>query len=317
MDHGKALSVTAADTAGIALAPAHARSMMRVAVAAVGVAALLVVMKTVAYIVTDSIAMMASLADSALDVFASSVNLLAIRHALTPADAEHRFGHGKAEPLAGLGQGAFIAGSAAFLVIESVSRLIAPHPIEYPLVGLVVMGVSIAATVVLVIAQRIVVDRTGSVAVGADRMHYLGDIVTNAGVILGIVLSAQFHLLVADPVIGLCVAAILSWSALHVFRQSYDQLMDRELPDAERDRIKALVRAHPEVKSMHDLRTRAAGVHQFIQFHIELEPAMPLVRAHEISDAVEADVLAAFPHAEVIIHQDPAGLEQPKPLAAS
>ena len=217
--------------------------MIRVAVAAVAVAAILVAMKAVAYIVTDSIAMMASLADSALDVFASFVNLLAIRHALTPADREHRFGHGKAEPLAGLGQGAFIAGSAAFLVIEAVSRLIAPHPIEYPLVGLAVMAVSIVTTIALVIAQRIVVKRTGSIAVGADRMHYLGDIVTNVGVILGIILSAQFGILIADPIIGIVVAAILAWSAVHVFRQSYDQLMDRELPDADRDRIKEIVRA--------------------------------------------------------------------------
>jgi ferrous-iron efflux pump FieF len=291
--------------------------MIRVAVAAVAVAAVLVAMKAVAYIVTDSIAMMASLADSALDVFASFVNLLAIRHALTPADREHRFGHGKAEPLAGLGQGAFIAGSAAFLVIEAVSRLIAPHPIEYPLVGLAVMGVSIATTIVLVIAQRIVVKRTGSIAVGADRMHYLGDIVTNAGVIVGIIASAQFGILIADPVIGIVVAAILAWSAVHVFRQSYDQLMDRELPDADRDRIKEIVRAHREVKSLHDLRTRMAGVSTFIQLHIELDPEIKLLRAHEISDAVEADLMAAFPRAEVIIHQDPAGVEMPVPLAVT
>ena len=291
--------------------------MIRVAIAAVAVAALLVAMKTVAYIVTDSIAMMASLADSALDVFASFVNLLAIRHALTPADREHRFGHGKAEPLAGLGQGAFIAGSAAFLVIESVSRLIAPHPIEYPLLGLAVMAVSIATTVVLVIAQRIVVLRTGSIAVGADRMHYLGDIVTNAGVIVGIIASSEFGILVADPLIGLVVAAILAWSAIHVFRRSYDQLMDRELPDADRDRIKQIVRRHHDVRNMHDLRTRMAGVHTFIQLHIELDPDIKLVRAHEISDAVEAELLAAFPRAEVIIHQDPAGVEMPVPLAAT
>lgn len=295
----------------------HGRMMIRVAVAAVAVAAVLVAMKAVAYIVTDSIAMMASLADSALDVFASFVNLLAIRHALTPADREHRFGHGKAEPLAGLGQGAFIAGSAAFLVIEAVSRLIAPHPIEYPLVGLAVMGVSIVTTIVLVVAQRIVVKRTGSIAVGADRMHYLGDIVTNAGVILGIILSAQFGILIADPIIGILVAAILAWSAVHVFRQSYDQLMDRELPDADRDRIKEIVRTHREVKSLHDLRTRMAGVNTFIQLHIELDPDIKLLRAHEISDAVEADLLAAFPRAEVIIHQDPAGVEMPVPLAVT
>ena len=295
----------------------HGPMMIRVAIAAVAVASLLVVMKTIAYIVTDSIAMMASLADSALDVFASFVNLLAIRHALTPADREHRFGHGKAEPLAGLGQGAFITGSAAFLVIESVSRLIAPHRIEFPLVGLAVMVVSIVTTIFLVVAQRMVVRKTGSIAVGADRMHYLGDIVTNAGVILGIVASAQFGILVADPIIGMVVAVILAISAVHVFRQSYDQLMDRELPDADRDRIKEIVRTHRDVRSLHDLRTRMAGVNTFIQLHIELDPDIKLVRAHEISDEVEADIMAAFPRAQVIIHQDPAGVEMPVPLAAT
>ena len=295
----------------------NGRMMMRVAMAAVGVATLLVVMKTIAYIVTDSIAMMASLADSALDVATSSVNLLAIRHALTPADREHRFGHGKAEPLAGLGQGAFIAGSAAFLVIEATSRLIAPHPIEHPLVGLIVMGLSIGTTVVLVIAQRIVVARTGSIAVAADRMHYVGDIATNLGVVGGIVAADQFGILIADPIIGIIVAAILTVSAWHVFRQSYDQLMDRELPETDRDKIKAIVRANAEVRDVHDLRTRAAGVNQFIQFHIELDPAISLVRAHEISDAVELEVCRAFPQADVIIHQDPAGVEQPAALAVT
>ena len=296
---------------------AHGPMMIRVAIAAVGVAAALVIMKTIAYILTDSIAMMASLADSALDVFTSSVNLLAIRHALMPADREHRFGHGKAEPLAGLGQGAFITGSAAFLVIESVSRLVAPHAIEHPWLGLGVMAVSIGTTVILVIAQRIVVSNTGSVAVGADRMHYIGDIVTNAGVILGIVASTEFGILVADPIIGMAVAAILTWSAVHVFRQSYDQLMDRELPDSDREKIKAVVRAHREVRSLHDLRTRMAGVNTFIQLHIELDPDIKLIRAHEISDAVEADLMAAFPRAEIIIHQDPAGVEMPVPLAVT
>jgi ferrous-iron efflux pump FieF len=295
----------------------HAPLMRHAAIASVSVAVGLVTLKAIAFFLTNSVSMLASLADSALDLFASVLNLVAIRSTLTPADEEHRFGHGKAEPLAGLGQGAFIAGSAAFLVIEAVSRLIAPHTIEYPLVGLAVMAVSIVTTIVLVIAQRMVVKRTGSIAVGADRMHYLGDIVTNAGVILGIILSAQFGILIADPIIGILVAAILAWSAVHVFRQSYDQLMDRELPDADRDRIKDIVRAHREVRSLHDLRTRMAGVNTFIQLHIELDPDIKLLRAHEISDAVEADLMAAFPRAEVIIHQDPAGVEMPVPLAVT
>ena len=150
--------------------------MQKTAWAAVGVAAFLILIKLVAYLLTDSIAMLASLADSALDVFASSINLLAIRHALTPADYEHRFGHGKAEPMAGLMQGAFIAGSVAFLTIESVGRLMAPHPIEHGMVALGVMAVSIAATIALVAVQQITVARTGSIAISADRMHYVGDL---------------------------------------------------------------------------------------------------------------------------------------------
>jgi ferrous-iron efflux pump FieF len=307
--------VSSAAAAGNHNLAAHGALMTRAAWAAVGVAALLIVLKTVAYIVTDSIAMMASLADSALDLFASSINLLAIRHALTPADREHRFGHGKAEPLAGLVQAAFIAGSVAFLMIESASRLVEPHRIEQGWLALIIMAVSIATTIALVTLQQIAVRRTGSLAVGADRMHYLGDLLTNIGVIVGIVLSTQFGLLEADPVIGMVVAAILAWSAWHVFRQSYDQLMDRELPDADRARIMDIVKRHPEVRSLHDLRTRAAGIATFIQLHIELDPRMSLMRSHEVSDEVEHELCAAFPNAEVIIHQDPAGVEAPEALA--
>ena len=288
--------------------------MKRAAWAAVGVAGFLILLKAVAYVLTGSIAMLASLADSGLDLIGSTINLVAIGHALTPADREHRFGHGKAEPLAGLAQGAFIAGSALFLVIESAQRLITPHPIANGAVGLVVMAISIAAVTALVVVQRMTVARTGSPAIGADSVHYLGDLAVNLGVVVGLVLSTTFGLLLADPIVGIVIAGILSLSALHVFRQSYDQLMDRELPDEERARIKDIVMRHPEVRSLHDLRTRAAGVHTFIQFHIELDPAISLMRAHEVSDQVEHEVFAAFPHAEVIIHQDPAGVEQPPAL---
>jgi ferrous-iron efflux pump FieF len=291
--------------------------MWRTAWAAVAVAALLILLKTIAYVITDSIAMMASLADSGLDLFASSINLLAIHQALTPADAEHRFGHGKAEPLAGLAQGAFIAGSVTFLVIESVGRLVSPRSVSHAGVGVAVMAVSIAAVFALVIFQRFTVRRTHSIAIGADFVHYLGDLATNLGVVVGILLATEFGWLIADPIVGLLVAVGLSYSAVHVFRQSYDQLMDRELPDDERDRIKTIVMRHNEVRNLHDLRTRAAGISTFIQLHIELDPAISLTRAHEVSDAVEADILGTFPNAEVIIHQDPHGVEMPAALARS
>ena len=291
--------------------------MRRAAFASLGVSIGLVVLKAVAYLLTNSVAMLASLADSALDLFSSTLNLFAIRSSLTPADEEHRFGHGKAEPLAGLAQGAFIAGSATFLIIQAINRFIVPETLDHATDGLVVMGISIVATLMLVTYQRYVVKKTGSVAISADRMHYASDLVTNIGVVLAIGLTNWFGWKLADPVIALGIAAILIGSAWGVFIQSYNQLMDRELPDAERDKVKAIIMRHPEVRSLHDLRTRAAGVHTFIQFHIELDPAISITRAHEISDTVEKSVCAEFPNSEVIIHQDPVGLERPASLARS
>ena len=299
-----------------ARAAANASIMRRAALASLGVSVLLVGLKAFAFFASGSVSVLASLADSALDLFTSTLNLVAIRSALTPADAEHRFGHGKAEPLAGLAQGAFIAGSATFLVVQAVNRLLEPQPVERGLPALAVMVVSIVFSVALVLYQRYVVARTGSIAIGADKIHYLGDVATNAGVIVAILLAWGLGWQAADPIIAIFVAAVLIWSAWSVFRMSYDQLMDRELPDADRDKIIAIIKGHDEVRSLHDLRTRAAGVHAFIQFHIELDPSMSLIRAHEVSDEVEQQLCAQFPHAEVIIHQDPLGVEMPEPQAA-
>ncbi len=286
------------------------RSMRAAAFASLGVSLFLVGLKTFAYFASHSVAMLASLADSALDLFTAGLNLFAIHEALTPADKEHRFGHGKAEPLAGLAQGAFIAASALFLVIQAVQRLISPQPIEHGLQALMVMLVSIGLAISLILYQRHVVRRTGSLAVAADQTHYLGDLATNVGVIVAILLSVELEWIWADPVIALFVAAVLVTSAWLVFRKSLDQLMDHELPIDERQKIIEIVRAHPEVISLHDLRTRKAGLYTFIQVHIELDPDMKLTRAHDVSDMVEQELCAAFDKSEVIIHQDPAGLEQ-------
>jgi ferrous-iron efflux pump FieF len=315
MAHGTAISVS--ETLSMAAAGeevAYGPLMRRAAFASLGVSIALVVLKAAAYLLTNSVAMLASLADSALDLFSSTLNLVAIRSSLTPADEEHRFGHGKAEPLAGLAQGAFIAGSATFLVIQAINRFLLPEPLDHPIDGLVVMAISIAATLALVTYQRRVVKKTGSIAVSADRMHYASDLITNIGVVLAIGLTEWFGWHLADPVIALAIAGILIASAWSVFVQSYNQLMDRELPDSDREKIKGIVMRNSEVRDLHDLRTRAAGVHTFIQFHIELDPAISITRAHEISDAVEKSVCAEFPNSEVIIHQDPAGLERPAGL---
>jgi ferrous-iron efflux pump FieF len=290
---------------------AHGTLMRRATYASVAVACTLVLAKFVAWLYTDSVAMLATLVDSMLDAAASLVNLLAIRHALQPADREHRFGHGKAEPLAGLAQAAFIAGSAVFLFVEAGRRLFEPETIEHGELGLAVMALSVTLTLALVLFQRHVVRVTGSIAIKADSLHYAGDLAANLTAALALVLAGWFGWLWADPVLGAAIAVYIVVSAIGIVRQSLDQLMDREFPNEERRKIRELVMAHPEIRAMHDLRTRASGRTTFIQFHIEMDPAMTLLRAHEVSDEVEARVLAAYPGAEVLIHQDPEGIEEP------
>lgn len=296
----------------------RAQLMRRATYASCGVALVLVCAKLAAWIVTGSVALLASLIDSLLDALASLVNLLAVRHALTPADREHRFGHGKAEALAGLGQAALIAGSALFLIVESIDRLLRPQPLAETLPGIAVMMLSIVATGALVLYQRHVVARTSSLAIAADRLHYLGDLLTNLTVIVALALAGRAGMGWVDPACALLVAGVILKSAWDIVRGALDHLMDRELADADRERIKACIRRHPQAQAMHDLRTRQAGNQTFIQFHLELDPDMPLREAHRIADEIEAELLLLFPDSEVIIHQDPAGLpETPTAFGAS
>jgi ferrous-iron efflux pump FieF len=290
--------------------------MRRAALASLCVSVFLLAIKALAYFASNSVAMLASMADSALDVFTSSLNLFAIREALAPADDEHRFGHGKAEPLAGLAQGAFIIASALFIGVQAVTRILEPQPVDHSIVALLVMCVSIFTAICLIVYEKRVAARTGSLAVAADQSHYFGDLITNIGVVVAIVMSTWLRWPLADPVIAILVAGVMVYTAIGVGRQSLDQLMDHELPDADRARIAAIVRGHKAVRSLHDLRTRAAGLSTFIQVHVEMDPAMTLADAHAVSDAVERDLLAAFPNAEVIIHQDPEGLEPAPPNPA-
>ncbi|MDP6563915.1 MAG: cation diffusion facilitator family transporter [Alphaproteobacteria bacterium] len=290
---------------------AAAGRLMRIAsYASVAVASLLIVAKLLVWFVTDSVAILSSLMDSVLDVGASAINMYAIAHALMPADREHRFGHGKAEALAGLAQAAFIGGSALFLVAEAGQRLVEPRPISRDEIGIAVMVFSLALTGGLVLFQLYVVRRTGSVAISADSMHYRADILANLGVILALVLAGRYGWLYADPLIALAVAAYIVQGAWQVGRVALDQLMDRELPEADRARIRDIALSHPMVEDVHDLRTRSSGSQSFIQLHLELDGDLSLHRAHDIADSVELRIGQAFPAAEVIIHQDPAGIEE-------
>jgi ferrous-iron efflux pump FieF len=299
-------------------APGDAARLMRLAtLASVTVALILIVAKTAAWWLSDSVAILSTLVDSLLDAAASILTLFAVHHAVQPADAEHRFGHGKAEALASLGQAAFVAGSGVLLLAEAMRRFFEPKPIGQEYVGIGVMVFSILLTLMLVLIQRRVIRRTGSLAVRGDALHYAGDVLINGSVIAALIINLVWGWRYADSIFAIAIVGYLLWNAWQIGRQALDQLMDRELGDEERARIIALARKHPDTRAVHDLRTRRAGLLTFIQFHLELDPQMPLVRAHEISDTIEAEILGAFPNAEVIIHQDPAGYEAPHPPAGA
>ncbi len=296
---------------------AQAGAMMRrAATASVVVAAVLIAAKVGAWLATDSVAVLSSLLDSLLDAAASLVNLVAVRHALTPADEEHRFGHGKAEPLAGLAQSAFVCGSAVILLMEAVHRFGSPQPVQRPEVGIAVSVLAIVLSAGLVWYQRRVVARTGSVAIAADSLHYGADALLNGAVVAAILIGAFLDAPLVDPLFGALISLWILRGAARIARQSFDLLMDRELPPGDRERILRIARARPEVLDVHDLRTRSAGTHIFVQMHIELDADMRLARAHEIADAVEHEIRAAYPNAEIIIHQDPAGIDEAHRAAA-
>jgi ferrous-iron efflux pump FieF len=279
--------------------------LMRLAtIASMSVALILVVAKGVAWWITDSMSMLSSLVDTSLDLVASLVTFFAVRQALLPPDADHRFGHGKAEALAGLVQAGFISASAIALLLAVGERLINPHQVREEQVGLVISALAVALTLALVAFQRHVVRRSGSMAIDADMAHYRTDLVASVATGGGLYLSGRLDQPLIDSGVAGLVALYLLHGAWQVGRRSLDVLMDRELPVEERRRILDIVRSHPEVRDVHELRTRSAGLTKFIQLHVVLDPTMPLGNAHVVGDRVEAMLHQAFPQAEIIIHVD-------------
>lgn len=309
MDDAKVVSVSEPSTTSVDMAAAGPL-MRRATNLAIATAVVLVAIKFGAGIYTGSVALLSSLMDSVLDLIASVINAVAVRHALRPADTHHRFGHGKAEGIAGLAQGAIIFGSATFIVFQSAARLVEPRDIQHTQVGIGVMLFSIVLTGLLVLYQRHVIAKTGSIVITADSLHYKGDLLINVAIIAGLLLAGYGGFTYADPVFAIGVAAYLAWGALGIWRASTDVVMDRELPGDERKLIEDVVTGHPDVISVHDLRTRSAGNTAFLQFHIELASDISLQAAHDISDEIEDRLRGKFPGAEIIIHSDPYGIQE-------
>lgn len=284
----------------------QAGRLMRAATyASVSVAGTLVVAKILAWLATDSVSLLSTLIDSLLDVGASTISFFAVRHALQPADREHRFGHGKAESLAGLSQAAFVMGSGVFVLAQAVHRLIFPRELANTEVGYAVMALGMALSLCLVVFQKYVVRKTGSVAIGAESLNYQNDILVNASVIVSLFVTTQFGWGAADPLFAIGIAAFIAHGAWRIGRQALDILMDHELPESDRQRICELVLGCDGVLGIHDIRTRSSGPNVFIQLHLELDDDLPLKEAHNRVEVAERVVEGAFPNAEVLIHPDP------------
>ena len=285
----------------------RARLTARAAFASSAMAITLIALKAYAAIRTSSMAMLGSLADSSLDLVASVIVLLAVRVAAQPADHEHRFGHGKAEALAALVQIILISFSAMFIAFRSTERLINGAQTGEAELGIGVSVIAIVLTVALITYQRHVVKRTGSLAIGTDRLHYSSDLLLNGSVIAALALDQLVGLRGADAVFGLLIAAWLLWGAWSASSHALNQLMDREWPDELRERFLAAAKEYPELAGLHDFRTRTSGTYNFAQFHVWVPPEWTVQEAHDRLDAVEEELQQRFPNTEILIHVDPEG----------
>ncbi len=287
------------------LTPEKMAWLMRSAtIASVMTAVILIVAKTFAWWLGGSVSVLASLADSLMDSLASLLNLMAVRYALQPADNEHRFGHGKAEFLAGLGQALFIGGSAIFLLFQGVDRLLHPQPLQSVGLSVGVMAFSMTATCALLLWQRHVVRLTHSMAIKADALHYASDLFSNAGVILALGL-AWMGFSFFDPIFAIGIGAMIGYSAVKIAMEAIDHLLDKELPEEIQQEIETIAMSFDEVQGVHGIRTRQSGHIKVIQMHLEMDGDMPLRHSHALAEQVEDALRDAFPGADVIIHQDP------------
>jgi ferrous-iron efflux pump FieF len=283
------------------------RLTARAAIASVAAASFLLLLKSYAAWTTGSVAMLGSLADTGLDLLASLVTLYGVRIAATPADHDHRYGHGKAEALAALFQVALITASAVGIGWRAIERLRTDQPTGDAEVGIAVSLIAIAATSALLVYQRRIIARTGSVAIRADNVHYQSDLLLNLAVIGALVLDQHLGFTGADPLFGIAIALWLAWGAFKASNHAVDQLMDKEWPEEKRQRFLALAAQHPELRGIHDFRTRRSGARDFAQFHMYVAPEMSVQDAHHVMDEVEAKIAREFPDVEILIHLDPEG----------
>lgn len=282
--------------------------VIRAVSASIVTAIVILIAKVVAWYVTDSPTILATLTDSFLDIAASFINFIAAKYALQPADNEHRFGHGKAEDLAVFTQSTFFGLSGIFIIVIAAKRIVHPETTKDSEFGIAVMLFSIVATLLLVLYQTYSYKKTSSKIVKADRFHYVIDLFTNVAVIVSLYLTKILDSKIIDPIFAICIALYLLYGAWDLLNSAFHNLLDHEFKPSDKDKLHEVIMSHKKVKGYHGLKTRYSGRQSFVQFHLELEGKMTLNESHSISEAIEDKIMEAFKRAEVIIHQDPAEL---------
>lgn len=274
---------------------------------AIGTVLLLIVLKSYAYLQTGSTAVLATLTDSLTDACISIVMLIALRYALRPADRSHRHGHGKMEGIAALFQAAFLSGAGLFLIFEAFHRFAEPQMVTNHSVGMVVAGLSMFFSLLLVSVQSYCLKRAPSMVIAADQAHYKTDVLLNGSVLFAMFVSLKSGPIWVDPACAIFVALYYAYTSIKIAADATDMLMDRELPEAVRTRIKDIIKKHPDILGFHDLRTRKSGMVLHISFDVEIDANITLKDAHELTRLLEHDILEDYPQAEIIIHKDPYG----------
>ncbi len=286
------------------------RMKKRAAVLSVALTVFLIVIKSIGVLLTGSLSILSSTIDSLSDLFASSITYLAIRYSSEPADCSHRYGHGKAEALSALIQAAFIAGSGIFIFYDGIHRLFSPRPLNETGIGIFIMIVSLIMTILLILYQKYVAARTHSKAISADSAHYTVDVMTNLSIILTLIVVNIFDINWFDTIIAVIISIYLLINAWKLAQDAMATLMDKELNPEIRENIRKIVMSCANVYGLHDLRTRDLGGAYFFELHLELDGSLPLSTTHQYSDEVEKQLQKAYPNAQIIIHQDPAGLKE-------
>lgn len=276
----------------------------------ISLAITLIALKTFALIHTESLAIMSSMIDSLADLLASIITFWAISFSCQPADASHRYGHGKAEAISALVQAAFIIGSALFVIYDGVLRLIYPKPIIKTDLGMLVMVISLALSIVFICFQNYVAKKTRSQALHADALHYSVDVITNISIIISLWIVQKWQIIWFDTITAFGIAFYLLANAKNIIKDALAMLMDKELNDTIRNNIIKTAMECSHVMGIHDLRTRDSGGFYIIELHLEFDGMLTLTEVHQYTQKVENRLKQLLPDAQILIHQDPVGINE-------